>query len=236
MKTNAANYGAPPCVFLGKKVEVKRCKSMKWPLQPCCWHFLKREYSLWLHVAYFRAYMTAEVAHGGYNKNSMAICSINGTWLQQWYLVSVKIGSAVPTNVLKKGSGRFAKMRSRLWLSVPLASTKLAEIHGNLSKNTRSIKGSWGRKFQKWKAHGLYSKKKVPIECGQALCALQHQSLDISFSFLWHPLQGLILSRFLISSIAASLWNSSHRILLPVHRASAHLISAHAIHPISCLL
>ena len=48
MKTNAANYGVPPCVFLGKKVEVKRCKSMKWPLQPCCGHFHKREYSLWL--------------------------------------------------------------------------------------------------------------------------------------------------------------------------------------------
>ena len=36
--------------------------------------------------------------------------------------------------------------------------------------------------------------------------------------------------------IAASLWNSSHRIPLPVHLASAHLISAHAIHLISCLL
>jgi hypothetical protein len=48
MKTNAANYRVPPCVFLRKKVEVKRCKSMKWPLQPCCGHFLKREYSLWV--------------------------------------------------------------------------------------------------------------------------------------------------------------------------------------------
>ena len=51
----------------------------------------------------------------------------------------------------------------------PETQEALREAGGGSFKNERPI---------------AYRAKKVPIECGQAPCALQHQSLDISFSFL----------------------------------------------------
>ena len=186
------------------------------------------------YLAYFRAYMTAEVAHGGYNKNSMAICSINGTLLQHWYLVSVKIRSAVPTMFWKKAPADLQKMRSSLWLSVPSVNTKLAEIHGNLSGTQEALREAGGGSFKNERPIAYRAKKSAYRMWASPLCF----AASISWHLIFIPVTSPPRSDYFSFPhlVAASLWNSSHRIPLPVHLASAHLISAHAIHLISCLL
>ena len=82
-----------------------------------------------------------------------------------------------------------------------------------------------GRTFQNWTAYSPYSgTKNVPIGCGQAFCAWQQQSLDLSF--LCHRFSRLDLFSFYVISSHQLFLEIAYCIPFSPQSVLSHCISA----------